>query len=117
MNSLPAVKLKQGIHVMHLFYRIDRFRWSQLPAGESAAARERLEALCAASSATSHPRLCTYAPVGGKADLAFILYAADLGELAQMHRRPDVTVGVLGKRGDVIVGISPIGMEQPHEKG
>ena len=45
--NLPQVKLKEGIHVMHLFYRIDRARWAQLPAGASAAARAKLEQLCA----------------------------------------------------------------------
>ena len=30
---LPTVKLTLGIHVMHLFYRVDRVRWEQLPAG------------------------------------------------------------------------------------
>ena len=85
MISLPVVKLNQGIHVMHLFHRLDRRSWSQLPAGESDQTRARLEALCAAHSAPSHPRLCTYAGVGGKADLAWILYAADLVQLGQMH--------------------------------
>lgn len=84
--SLPVVKLNQGIHVMHLFYRIDRLRWSQLPAGESAQARARLEALCAANANPSHPRLITYTNVGGKADLVFMLQAAELGKVAQMHR-------------------------------
>jgi len=86
MNTLPPVKLDRGIHVMHLFYRIDRERWAALPDGASAKARASLEALCAANPAPSHPRLATYANVGGKADLAFILYAADLGRLGQMHR-------------------------------
>jgi chlorite dismutase len=86
MTPLPTVKLNQGIHVMHLFHRLDRLRWSQLPAGASDQARSRLEALCAAHAAASHPRLCTYAGVGGKADLAWMLYAADLAQLAQMHR-------------------------------
>jgi hydrogen peroxide-dependent heme synthase len=86
MPPLPSVPLKQGIHVMHLFHRIDRLRWAQLPAGASTNARDRLAGLCAAHSAVSSPRLCTYAHVGGKADLAFILYAADLRQLAQMHR-------------------------------
>jgi len=71
---------------MHLFHRVDRIRWSQLPAGESAQTRARLEALGARNAAASHPRLRTYVNVSGKADLGFILYAADLGELAQMHR-------------------------------
>ena len=83
---LPPVKLDRGIHVMHLFYRVDRVRWTQLPAGESAQTRARLESLCAAHAAPSHPRLTTFANVGGKADFAFILYAAELGQLGQMHR-------------------------------
>jgi len=83
---LPVVKLNQGIHVMHLFYRLDRVRWSQLPAGESARARQRLETLCAACAAPSHPRLTAFANIGGKADLAFLLYAAELGQIGRMHR-------------------------------
>src|SRR3954468_25082271 len=84
--TLPPVKLDQGIHVMHLFYRIDRVRWSQLDRGDSAKALATLETLCAANGAPSHPRITTYAGVGGKADLGFILYAAELGHIAQMHR-------------------------------
>jgi chlorite dismutase len=71
---------------MHLFYNVDRVRWAELPAGGSDQARQRLESLCAAHAHPSHPRLCTYANVGGKADLAFLLYAADLRQLGQMHR-------------------------------
>src|SRR4051794_9248473 len=84
--TLPLVKLNHGIHVMHLFYRIDRVRWIQLSAGESTQARAKLEALCAANTNPSHPRVVTYATVGGKADLPVMLYAAELGQVAQLHR-------------------------------
>jgi len=84
--SLPVVKLNQGIHVMHLFYRVDRLRWSQLAAGESAQTAAGLEALCAANASLSHPRLVSYANVSGKADLVFMLQAAELGRIVQMHR-------------------------------
>ena len=86
MTSLPSVTLDRGIHVMHLFYKIDRLRWSTLPAGESAKTLERLEALCAANAAASHPRLVSYANIGGKADFAFMIYAKELGQAAQIHR-------------------------------
>jgi hydrogen peroxide-dependent heme synthase len=82
--SFPEVKLDQGIHVMHLFYRVDRERWWR--SGESARTRERLEQLCARFPGPAQPRLCTYAHVGGKADLAFMLYHADLVQLGQLHR-------------------------------
>lgn len=71
---------------MHLFYRIDRERWAKQPKGEAAQVRYRLETLCATNATTSHPRLVTYANIGGKADLAFMLFAAELGHLGQMHR-------------------------------
>ncbi|MDB6110209.1 MAG: Chlorite dismutase [Pedosphaera sp.] len=71
---------------MHLFYRINRVRWAELDAAASAESRTKLEALCAANANSSHPRLTSYANVGGKADLALMLQAAELGQLAQMHR-------------------------------
>ena len=84
--TLPTVKLNQGIHVMHLFYRVERLRWADLGPGESAQASARLAKLCAANAHPSHPRLVTFANVGGKADLVFMLQAAELGQIAQMHR-------------------------------
>ena len=71
---------------MHLFYRIDRLNWCNLPPARSPETRTKLEQLCVANSAKSHPRLTCYANVGGKADLVFMLAAAELGQLAQMHR-------------------------------
>jgi peroxiredoxin len=84
--TLPTVKLDRGIHVLHLFYSIDRKRWSELGAGESAQALQRVEALAAKNNQPSHPKLRSFATIGAKADCAFILYAAELGALAQMHR-------------------------------
>ncbi len=81
MTNLPVITLDRGIHAMHLFYHVDRQRWAQ---PEQSLAR--LEALCAANAQPSHPRLTTYATIGGKADLAFFLLAAELGEISKMHR-------------------------------
>jgi len=85
-SGLPPVKLNQGIHVMHLFYSIDRVRWAQLSRSDSEAARWKLETLCRTHNAPSHPRIVTFVNVCGKADLAFMLYAADLSAIAQIHR-------------------------------
>jgi chlorite dismutase len=83
---VPSVKLTRGIHVMHLFYRINRTKWASLAPGESKAALEKLEKLCAENVGPSHPRVVSYVNVGGKADLAFILYAAELGKASELHR-------------------------------
>jgi len=85
-SALPPVKLNQGIHVMHLFHNVDRVCWAALSKSDSEAARWKLETLCRTHNAPSHPRVVTFANVCGKADLAFMLYAADLGAIAQMHR-------------------------------
>ena len=84
--AAPTVKLTKGIHVLHLFYRIDRVMWSMLSPATSGETLKKLEALCQANSAASNPRLTTFANIGGKADLAFMLSAAELAQLGQMHR-------------------------------
>jgi len=84
--ELPVVKLARGIHVLHLFYRVDRVQWAQLAEGQSAAILTRLEALCRANAGPSHPRLTSYANIGGKADLVFMLTAAELGQAGEIHR-------------------------------
>ena len=84
--NLPIVKLTQGIHVMHLFYRLNRVGWAALRPGDSALIRQRLEALCAANANASHPRISSFANISGKADLVFMLLAAELGQVAQLHR-------------------------------
>jgi len=81
MTNLPVITLDRGIHALHLFYHVDRQRWAQ---PEQSLAR--LETLCAANAQPSHPRLTTYATIGGKADLAFFLLAAELGQISKMHR-------------------------------
>ena len=84
--SLPTVKLNEGIHVMHVFYRVDRMVWEDLTPEERTGAREKLEALCAANNNASHPLLRTFANVGGKCDLACWLCHEELGGLGQLHR-------------------------------
>ncbi len=88
--ALPSIKLSQGIHVLHLFFRVDRVRWAALPAGESAATRARLEAISAKFAGPAAPRVCTYAGVGGKADLGFMIYAPELQQLSAMQREVEL---------------------------
>ena len=84
--SVPNVKLTRGIHVMHVFCRVDQTRWKSLVEGESKLTLKRLQLLCEANNAPSNPRLVTFVTVGGKADLAFMIYAADLAQLSEIHR-------------------------------
>jgi len=84
--SLPTVKLSEGIHVMHLFYRVDRMVWDEMDPTDSQRTREKLEKLCAANAESSHPLIRTYANIGGKCDLAVWLFHEELRGLGQMHR-------------------------------
>jgi len=74
-------------------------KWSGLAAGASAQALERLEAVCQANPGPAHPRVMTYANVGGKADLAFMLFASELGQIGALHRAVEGSfpVGTLSK--------------------
>jgi peroxiredoxin len=83
---LPSVKLTNGIHAIHVFYRIDRIRWAQLSPVESARARGNLEKLCAENANVCQPSLRSYANISGKADLVFFILAAELTQAAQIQR-------------------------------
>lgn len=84
--ALPTVKLDQGIHVMHVFYKVDRVGWEELGPEESAQAREKLQALSNANNSACQPFMRTFTTVGGKADLCVWMMHEELGALAQMHR-------------------------------
>ncbi len=88
--AIPSITLSQGIHVLHLFFRVDRVRWAALPAGESAATRDRLDSLAKKYPGPAAPRVCTYAGVGGKADLGFMIYARELQQLSAMQREVEL---------------------------
>lgn len=84
--GLPVVPLSQGIHVVHLFFRINRLRWSMLLPGESRQALERVQALYDANPGPAHPRVMLFANVGGKADVAVVLFASELQEVSRLQR-------------------------------
>ena len=88
---MPPVQLSKGIHVLHLFYRVDRHRWAAAPAEERAAVGSRLAALEARWPGPGHPRMSTYATVGGKADFAVVLYFADLVEISAAQREVEAS--------------------------
>jgi chlorite dismutase len=85
--NLPAVKLSQGIHVIHLFYRIERQLWRQASYEMRKAAHEKLPALVASNSNPCQPRITCYANVGGKADIAFMIQTLTLDACAELHRQ------------------------------
>ena len=84
--AVAEVKLDQGIHIMHLFYRVDRTVWDDQMEGVSGNVRIRLERLLKENANPCQPRIVPFVNVGAKADLAFMIYAAELGKLSALHR-------------------------------
>jgi len=68
---------------MHLFYRIDREKWDPSTASETLS---RLDGVLEANSQASHPRVDSFASVGPRFDLAFVVYAEELTKLMSIHR-------------------------------
>jgi hydrogen peroxide-dependent heme synthase len=85
-SPLPPVTLRQGVHVAHLFFRIDRLAWSGLSPAEKSTALGALTAVCVANGGPAAPRVMLYAGVGGKADVGFLLFASRLEELSALQR-------------------------------
>ncbi len=84
--AIPSVTLGQGVHVCHLFFRIDRVFWNDLPEDESQETLKRLEAVVASAPGPAAPRIMTFAGVGGKSDLGFLIIAKELQELSRLER-------------------------------
>jgi len=84
MTTLPSVKLDRGIHVMHLFYRIDFANVGPIAEGGGRPVRYRLETLCATNTAPSqNPRL-SVTPHSAARRIRVHALPADLGHLGQM---------------------------------
>ena len=83
----PKIGLDEGIHVMHLFYRIDRRLWEANGPERSARTLASAQELLQKHAAACYPRIASFVNVGGKADLAFMIYEADLLALGRLHRQ------------------------------
>src|SRR5262245_30091741 len=76
--TLPPLVAAEGWHVLHLFYRVDQATWSMLSEKEKIEAKTRLSELVQEIRATEGCQLMTFAMVSPKADIGFMLLAADL---------------------------------------
>lgn len=84
--SLPEINLTQGIHALHLFYRIQRVQWSLQSDVAKKNTLETLKQLCRDHNEASYPKLRVFTNIGGKADIAFFYLGKTLGELGVIQR-------------------------------
>jgi peroxiredoxin len=78
MTDKPALRPKEGWHVLHLFYRIDYGQWQLLNSEEKVAAKTNLASLVQETRALPATQLLTFSMVSPKSDLGFMLLTDDL---------------------------------------
>ncbi|MCP5541350.1 MAG: chlorite dismutase family protein [Akkermansiaceae bacterium] len=98
-NAAPAasdgdqILGREGWHVVHLFYQIDRTNWSLLSDEEQLEAKTNLTALIQEIRSTESTQLLAFSMVTPKADLAFMLLTADLHKANEFEKRLTLSLG------------------------
>ena len=91
--SLPPLIAAEGWHVLHLFYRIDHGQWALYSPEEQIEAKTRLSELVQEIRATEDCQLLTFSMVTPKADLGYMLLAADLHKANAFEKQLSVALG------------------------
>ena len=92
MNLTPIISA-EGWHVLHLFYKVEHGNWQLLEPEERIAAKTRLSQLVQEIRATENCQLLTFAMVTPKADIGFMLLAADLHAANAFEKRLTLALG------------------------
>lgn len=73
----PTIKLTEGWHCLHLYYRIDQAAWNQLETGAIAAGKEQLAQILSPEGKGKPVRLQTSIVSGHRADLGLMIMDED----------------------------------------
>lgn len=73
----PTVKMSEGWHCLHLYYRVDQAQLSQVHEHHRAEGREQLQQILNPNREGAPARLLTSAISGGKADLGLMIMDPD----------------------------------------
>jgi chlorite dismutase len=84
-SDLQPLLLKQGWHVLHLFYRVDRARWETCSLDQRARTQEAFNLLVERANSGQNTQLFLYAVIGTKADLAVWILTADLQRIVALQ--------------------------------
>jgi len=77
-TGLPAILPAEGLHVVHLFYRVEQESWQYLEPAERRKRRDHLEKLVKQIQSQPDTQLLPYSVVSPKADMGFMLLTPDL---------------------------------------
>jgi peroxiredoxin len=96
-NASPAdpdrVIPREGWHVIHLFYQIDRANWSLYSDEEQLESKTDLTALIQDIRSTESTQLLAFSMVTPKADIAFMLLTPDLHQANRFEKRLTMSLG------------------------
>lgn len=73
----PSVRLTEGWHCLHIYYRVDQAAWNRLAQAEREQGREQVLALLTANRDSGPVRLQSSVVSGHKADLALMIMDPD----------------------------------------
>lgn len=90
---MTPLTLKEGWHVLHLFYHIDHSQWSLLTEEEKRHAKVHLTELIQEIRATPDTQLLTFSVVSPKADMGFMLLTPDLHVANAFEKQLTLSLG------------------------
>jgi hydrogen peroxide-dependent heme synthase len=93
MTDRPALRPKEGWHVLHLFYRVDFGQWQILTHEERLNAKTNLSKLIQEIRALPATQILTFSVVSPKADIAFMLLTDDLHTANGVEKKLTLSLG------------------------
>ncbi|RFC43707.1 MAG: chlorite dismutase [Verrucomicrobia bacterium] len=85
--SFPPILPSEGLHVVHLFFRMEKVPWSFLEPEERQGRCDRLAGLVAEIQSLPRTQLLPFSMVSPKSDLGFMLLTPDLQVADQCAKR------------------------------
>jgi hydrogen peroxide-dependent heme synthase len=93
MTDRPALRPKEGWHVLHLFYRVDPGQWQILGPEERLNAKTNLSELIQEIRALPSTQILTFSMVSPKADIGFMFLTDDLHAANAVEKKLTLSLG------------------------
>jgi chlorite dismutase len=86
-SSLPPILPSEGLHVVHLFFRVERVAWEFLDGEERRERCDKLARVVAEIQALPRTQLLPFSMVSPKSDMGFMLLTPDLQDADRCSKR------------------------------
>ncbi len=92
-SSFPAILPSEGLHVVHLFFRLERVAWDFLDGEERRERCDKLARVVAEIQSLPRTQLLPFSMVSPKSDLGFMLLTPDLQDADRCSKRLGEALG------------------------